>query len=242
MDNIVEIYNNEPRAGTFLISQGFVLPHKSVVDLVRRFKSDFQDFSVLKTLKLKSTGGRAANEYLLDEDQVMFLGTLIRNSKVAVQFKKNIVLEFKRCRKELEALKVNSKCPVRMQARFAGKLVRLETTDTMKEFVDYARGQGSKSPDKYYMAITKMMNGLLFIVEGKHKVLRDVMSTTQLMTVSSAEHIIERSLSINMKKGLFYKDIFKTVKADVFTFAELHGQSHVIDDAMKLQITPQLEN
>jgi len=78
-----------------------------------------------------------------------------------------------------------------------------------------------------------MMNGMLFIAEGKFKNLRDVMSTKQLMTVSSAEQIINRGLTIGMRNNVFYKDIYKDVKARVFQFADLHGKSEVIQQALE---------
>jgi len=235
MNDIVMVCDDEARAGTFLIAQGLELKHKVLSDLIRKYESDFEDFSVLKKRKLRSTGGRAADEFMLDEDQFFFLGTLVRNSKVAVKFKKAIVVEFKKCRLELALLRKHQAQPKYQVTRDAGKLVRKEVTDAMQEFIEYATEQGSKSPEKYYMLITKMMNGLLFIVEGKFKNLRNVMTIPQLMTVSSAEHIIDKALRDGMRDKMFYKDIFQHVKSKVMLFAELHGQSEVIDEHLKLE-------
>ena len=235
MNDIVMIYDDEARAGTFLIAQGLELKHKVISDLIRKYESDFEDFSVLKKRKLRSTGGRAADEFMLDEDQFFFLGTLVRNSKVAVKFKKAIVVEFKKCRIELESLRKHQSQPKYQVTRDAGKLVRKQATDAMQEFQEYARSQGSSSPEMYYMSITKMMNGLLFIVEGKFKNLRNIMTIPQLMTVSSAEHIIDKALRDGMKNNMFYKDIFQEVKKKVMVFAELHGQSNVIDEQLKIE-------
>lgn len=229
MNSIVTIFDDEARAGTFLIAQGLDRRHQDVKELVERYTEDFEDFSCLKQGKLRSTGGRAANEYLLDEDQTMFLGTLLRNSKKVVKFKKAIVLEFRKVRKELSALKKHQEQPRYQVARDAGKLVRNETTDVIREFTEYAKEQGSENYKKYYGNITKMMNGMLFIVEGKFKNLRNVMTIPQLMTVSSAEHIIDKALRDGMRDKMFYKDIYQLVKSRVYAFAELHGKSEVMD-------------
>ncbi len=224
----VEIWEDEPLTGTFLLSQGLERDHKAVRDLIEKYREDFEDFRVLKTRKLRSTGGRAANEYLLDEDQFMFLGTLLRNTKKIVRFKKEIIKQFRKCRLENEQLKNHQQQPEYKVTRDAGKIVRKQTTDVIDEFIKYAESQGSKNASRYYGNITRMLNGLLFVVEGKYKNLRNVMSTHQLMTVSSAEQIIDRGLLDGMSRKKFYKDIYKEVRKKVEVFAELHGKSEVM--------------
>jgi hypothetical protein len=231
----VAFYEDQPRVGTYLIAQGLERDHKSIRDLLENYRSDFEDFSVLKTRKLKSTGGRAANEYLLDEDQFMFLGTLLKNTKKVVSFKKAIIQQFKKCRIENEKLRQHKTHPQYQITRDAGKLVRKETTDVMKQFIEYAETQGSKNADMYYSNITRMLNGLLFIVEGKFKNIREMMTIQQLMTCSSAEQIIDRGLKDGMSKKKYYKDIYKDVRSRVELFADLHGQSEVISQHLKIE-------
>lgn len=231
----VEIFDDEPRTGTFLISQGLERDHVIIRKLIEKYRSDFEDFSHLKRRKLRSTGGRAANEFLLNEDQFMFLGTLLRNSKKVVRFKKEIIKQFKKCRLQLEAVKAQKKQPNHIITRDAGKIVRKQTTDVMKRFVDYATEQGSDNAQLYYSNITRMLNGLLFIVEGKYKNLREMMTVQQLMTVSSADQIIERGLLDGMSRKKYYKEIFKDVKSKVGLFAELHGKSEVIAKQLKIE-------
>jgi hypothetical protein len=231
----VTIIDGESRIGTFLLADGLDRRHQVITELIERYRSDFEDFSRLKRGKLRSTGGRAADEYLLDEDQFMFLGTLLKNTKKVVAFKKAIILQFKQCRKELQNLNKHQQKPEYHITRDAGKIVRRQTTDVMQQFIEYAKEQGSQNPDNYYRNITTMLNALLFIVEGKHKNLRNLMSIQQLMTVSSAEHIIERGLIEGMNNKKFYKDIFQDIKSRVKVFAELHGQSEILDEQFKIE-------
>jgi len=232
----VEIFESEARSGTFLISQGLEMQHHKLIELVRKYKDDFEDFSPLKGRKFKSTGGRAANEMMLTEDHFLFLSTLIRNTKISVSLKKAIVKDYSKVKKQLESIQKRNNAPKHIETREAGKLVRKQTTDAMQDFVQYGIDQGGsvKGCNMYYSNITRMLNGLLFIVEGKHKNLRDVMTTRQLMTVSSAEQIVDRGLIIGMSKKRFYKDIYQDVKDRVLQFAELHGKSDVIEHELLL--------
>lgn len=231
----VEIYYDEPRMGTFLIAKGLDRDHKSVLQTVNDYHDDMGDFGVLKTRKLKSTGGRAANEILLNEDQFMFLGTLLRNGKQVVKFKKAIIQQFKKCRLQLEAIGRYKYQPEYKLPRDAGKIVRKQTTDIMQDFVEYAICQGSKNSERYYGNITRMLNGLLFIVEGRYKNLREVMTAQQLMTISSAEQIIDRGLLDGMNRKKYYKEIYKDVRQRVELFAELHGKSEVISKQLAIK-------
>jgi len=230
----VSIYDGEARIGSFLIAKGLDRDHKSILQTINDYEEDFLDFGVLKTNKLSSTGGRSAKEKLLNEDHFLFLGTLLRNSKKVVVFKKSIILQFKKCRIELNSLREHKEDHAYKEIRHAGKIVRKQTTDVIKNFVEYSTEQGSKKPETYYINITKMLNSLLFIVEGRHKNLREMLTTQQLMTISSAEQIVERALSIGMSKGVFYKKIYKDVRKKVELFAELHGQSEVISEELEI--------
>ncbi len=226
--NEVELWDSEARVGSLLVSQGLEREHEMVKKLVTKYQDKFEDFSTLKVRKLKSTGGRAANEYLLDEDQFMFLGTLLKNTEKVVEFKFRIISQFKKCRLENEALRLHKERPEYQITRDAGKIVRKRTTDVMQKFIIYAETQGSKNAGRYYSNITRMLNGLMFIVQGKFKNVRELMTTQQLMTVSSAEQIIDRGLQDGMSRKKYYKEIYIEVRAKVELFAELHGQSEVI--------------
>lgn len=90
-NTVVEFFEDEPRTGSFLLAQGLEREHYIVVELIKKYRSDFEDFSSLKTRKLKSTGGRAANEYLITYDQVVFLISIIRNSPKVVELKHKMI-------------------------------------------------------------------------------------------------------------------------------------------------------
>lgn len=228
MNSTITIHNNEPVAGTHLIAQGFERKHKYIIELIENNLEDFKDFGGLKRQKVK-TKGRSINEYLLNEDQALFLGALFRNSKLVVHFKKSLVKEFSIVRRQLAALRVHQSSRRYRVAREVGKSVRKEATGVIQQFVIYADKQGSSNSQYYYSNITRMANRLLFIAKTKFKNLRDVMSVKQLMTISAADQIIEKALVDGMVLENPYKEIYKDVKSKVSLFAELHGQSEVVD-------------
>lgn len=234
LKDIVVIQDGNPVAGTWLIAQGFGKRHKDILELIRKYQVHFDSFGRLKSKKYRSTGGRPVIEYLLTEPQTAFLGTLLRNNPQTVDFKEKLVKEFYRMKNAIIRAKAQHKDTFWIETRREGKLTRLIATDTVKDFKEYAVEQGSKNAEKYYVNITKMMNSLLFIVDGTYKNLRDLLTPQQLMTVSSAEQIIDKALKDGMRKKTYYKDIYKLVKERVQLFADLHGKSEIMSKQLLL--------
>ena len=236
----VEIYDSEVRAGTVLLAEGLGRIHKTIVRTIERNREDFEELSVLKTRNYQKEkgAGRPVNEYLLTEPQATLLILYSRNLKKDQDqvrfFKKALVKEFYRMRRVLANIQAQHKDIKWLENREKGKVARLESTDEIKEFKIYAVEQGSTNADWYYTSLTKMLNGLLFIVDGKFKNLRDMMTPIQLMIVSGGDLVIKKALKDGMKKQLFYKEIYKVAKKRVELFAELHGQSEILSQQLKL--------
>jgi len=239
---IVQNIDGCERAGTFLIAEGFERRHDRVIKHIKNnydlFLSMEKSFGSthpkeIPTRRVKSAG-RPIQEYLLNETQTIFLGTLFRTSSKkpddpVLLFKAKLATEFVKLREQNLLLQKHKQEPVYQITRDAGKIVRKQATDAMKDFISYAESQGSQNADKYYLNITRMLNSLLFIAEGKYKNFREVLTTQQLMTVSSAEQIIDRGLRKGMHNKQYYKDIYKDIRAKVELFTELHGKSEVIE-------------
>ncbi len=247
--DIVKSINDEARAGTFFIAEGFGRRHDNVIKHVEEYREIFESMetssasTVAKDIPRNkvTTAGRGVNEYLLNETQAIFLGTLFRTSSKkpddpVLLFKARLAKEFVKCRRELRFALNQKGDPIYDQARLTAKTLRKLETGEIQKFIKYAKEQGGteKGCNMYYANITKMMNGLLFICEGKFKNLRNILTPEQLMTVGSAEQVIAKSLKDDMEKKVFYKDIYQNVKTKVEIFAELHGQSEVISEQLKL--------
>ncbi|MBT8373943.1 MAG: Rha family transcriptional regulator, partial [Deltaproteobacteria bacterium] len=134
----IVIYENEGRAGTFLIAKGFERRHEQVFRLIKKYQKDFEDFSTLKVSKVYGKG-RPVNEYLLTEDQFLFLGTLFKNSSTVIEFKKKLIKEFAKTRKLLFAAKSQHKNSKWQFSRDFGKDKRKETTDNKRNLLSMPR-------------------------------------------------------------------------------------------------------
>ncbi len=117
-----------------------------------------------------------------------------------------------------------------VKIRTGSKVIRLEQTDVIKVFVEYATNQGSTKAKMYYANITKMENkALFFLIEGlqKPKNLRDLLNTFQLFQLGAADKLIADALQEGMNKNMHYKDIYQFAKMKLEHFANLIGASAV---------------
>jgi len=232
--DIVTIYEEEPRAGTWLIAEGFNKDHRKILIVVKKYRKDFDTFGLIPERKYKSTGGRPVIELMLNEGQTVFLGSLLKNSDIVVAFKLKLAHAFIKAKRIIANVKAQHTDPEWIETREEGKKARLVATYAMKEYEKYAIEQGSTNANRYYCNITKMMNATLFIVEGKFKNLRELMTSRQLAISTAAEYVIDKAIQDGMRDKMYYKDIYKLVKERVQSYADLHGQSEIMSKQLLL--------
>jgi len=103
---IVDVESGIPKTTTLQIALGLGIQHKSIIQLVRSYKSDFSEFGLV-TFEMsnsafemgnweyrQSTRGRHTEYAVLNEQQATLLLTYMRNSPVVRQFKKALVKAF----------------------------------------------------------------------------------------------------------------------------------------------------
>lgn len=226
-DKIVVIDKNELRAGTFILSKGFEVEHRALRRLVIKYKAEFEEFGFVTTAlqQIKKKRGRQVDEFFLNEAQSMYLGTLLTNNEAVRIFKRKLVVQFDKMKKELVRISSQAQNAQWLEQRKAGKETRGLATDTIKDFVEYAKDQGSSQAERYYANITKMENQALFLLEQKYPNLRNALDIHQLSTVKSADQIVIKSLQDGMKAGTNYRDIYKLAKLRVESFAEIIGRT-----------------
>ena len=98
--------------------------------------------------------------------------------------------------------------------RNKSKHARRYETDQIKLFVEYAKEQGSKSADRYYMIFTKLINSKIGIQSGK----RDELSQETLMELKSLETLVKMRIRKLIEKKTPYKKIYQDVKMLVEEF------------------------
>ncbi|MDN5078263.1 hypothetical protein PJV89_09245 [Aliarcobacter butzleri] len=95
--------------------------------------------------------------------------------------------------------------------------IRNEETDVLKILTIYAKNQGSKSPEKLYMAYTKLVYQTLNIGSG----LRGEFNPQVLSLIATEEIIIAQTVIELMKKNIHYKIIYQEVKQKLNSFVGL---------------------
>jgi len=84
--------NGEPVVSTLDMWQGLEVRHHALIDIIHKYENDFKEFGFLAFESRKMGGrGRPAEYCSLNEAQRTFLITLMRNSKLVVDLKKQIV-------------------------------------------------------------------------------------------------------------------------------------------------------
>lgn len=97
MNDIVSIANGQAVTTTPAIALGTQLEHKSVIQLVRNYLTDLEEFGrvTFEMAPFETAGGTQRREIaLLNEQQATLLLTYMRNSDIVRTFKKRLVKAF----------------------------------------------------------------------------------------------------------------------------------------------------
>lgn len=203
--DIIQLDSNLiPSVDSRLMASRLDVRHRDMMrDVLDKYSDDFLEFGNYARYLAKLEGrGRPQPYYQLNEDQCYLLLTYIKNTPRARELKKSLVKAFAAVRKQLALQKAE---------RDSGKSVRKDETKAIADMIDYAKSQGSKSADAYYMNITKMTNKAIGITAG----MRDHLDTATLRKIKLAETMVDIAIRDGIKSGLPYKEIYKQAKNSV---------------------------
>jgi len=238
MKDLIEYIENDFYVGTWKLSKLFKAEHRSLKMLVKKYREDFEEVGeigiksrpindILNVRKRKGRG-RRIEEFLLNEPQATYLIILLRNQDIVRKFKKYLTKEFFKQRKLLGKLLMKKQNAEWLAKREEGKIERRVETDVIKNFVEYAKAQGSKNADKYYMVISKMENQSLFHLDylsQKYPNIRDIAEGFQLDSLKMADRIVAKAIKEGMEESLNYKDIYLKARDNVNQFAAVLGKT-----------------
>lgn len=94
---LVTVENGEPRTTTLAIADGMEVQHKNVLELVRNYTSDLEEFGrvAFETRPFETAGGTQKREIAtLNEQQATLIMTYMKNTEIARAFKKRLVKAF----------------------------------------------------------------------------------------------------------------------------------------------------
>jgi phage regulator Rha-like protein len=223
---LVEMKGKVLLASTITISEHVKLEHRAVIQLVDKYKSDLEEFGTF-TFEMRKSAGRPIRFAWLNEEQATYLITLMKNSKIVRKFKIKLVKEFSRMRSALSSIAANQKNQEWLEKRERGKVSRLEETDAIKIYVEYAKANGSKNAGKYYTTISTMENKALFFLEQKFPNVRNALAGHQLETIANADRIVAKQLKKCVDEGRDYHDGYYMARDAIEAFSELIGKSIV---------------
>ena len=221
MDELVFIGKKDvPYTTSKIISDRTGIEHRKIKSAIRKYKRQIDFFGLSAPYQAESTGGRPEEIYLLNEEQATFLMTLLKNTEIVVEFKKELVRQFYAMREILRERQSTEWLLTRKQ----GKLVRRNETDVLAELAEYATRQGSKNMGKQvYQVYTKLVNSLVGIEKGG----RETAPFKTLSVIMFLEDMILNTVRQEMENGTYYKEIYRKCKENgeaIMRFAYLPTQ------------------
>jgi len=199
--NIITLHANKPFTTSLAIAEGVGLEHANAIKLVRKFKSDFEEFGRLSfeiDVAVRKQGGGTALEYaLLNEDQATYLITLFRNSAVVRKFKIQLVKAFRKALTELDYLRNRKSEPAWQVKRDETKVGFKWMNYNLKE---QRAAIGKDTTNVHYMNEAKLINGVLAGIYGG--IDRNTLPAKDLSFIASLQAYNARLIAQDMP----YKD------------------------------------
>ena len=211
MNELILLKNNDVFTTSLVIAEGTGNQHKSVVALVKKHIEYFRKFGSIEFSDLKSLkGGRPTKVYYLNEQQATLLMTFLDNSEVVIEFKVELVKQFYQMRQIL----LEKQTTLWQNTRLESKINRLKETDEIKELVAYAKENGSKNADKYYITFSNLANHAVGLDSNQ----RNHATTSQLNNLILIENIISHVIKEGLEQRFHYKGIYKACKERIEQF------------------------
>lgn len=212
MTNLVELKGDELFTDSMIIAKGSENEHESVVALIKKHQSDFEDFGGICFTDFKSgKRGRPTRVYWLNEEQATLLVTYLDNTDIVRKFKKELVRQFYAMRRIL----LERQTQTWQETRYQGKLTRKAETDVLKQLVEYAKGQGSQNADMLYMTYSKLANKMAGISS------RDTANVMQINNLNVIENIILHCVQLGILEDKHYKQIYQDSKKRLVSYQEI---------------------
>lgn len=237
---IIHVDGGKPTTTSKVIAEAFGKRHDRVLRAIDNLQCsvDFRHRNFGETSNIVSMpngGTRTDRSYTITRDGFSFLAMGFTGKKAA-EWKERFIAAFNQMEQELIRQAIQKQNSIWIQARQSGKVARLELTDAVQEFVEYAHKQGSTNAHRYYSSITMMEYRALFMIgRAVEDGFRDKLSALQSSHLTTAESIAQRALREGMTNELHYKDIYTLAKERVEQFAAMIGKSHPGDGRPALE-------
>lgn len=225
MNKLVELVKGQVLTTSLIFAEEFELNHRDLLVKIRDLTAKYP--AVKKEFKESNFTNNRNRDYQMfyitrDGYLILIMNTSAKGKSQNLLFQKKLL--FIQAFNKLEELvlqeMVNKKNTEWITTREQGKSIRIELTDTIKDFVEYAKKQGSKNADRYYSNITKMEYKALGYIQEVKPELRNTLDSMQLYQILLAEDLVKRQIIKYMSENIHYKEIYILIKQDVINFAE----------------------
>lgn len=213
MSELIILKNNDVFTTSLVIAEGTGNQHKSVIALIKKHLKHFEKFGNIRFSDLKSTnlqGGRPTKICYLNEQQATLLMTFLENSEIVIEFKVELVKQFYQMRQIL----LEKQTALWQNTRIEAKANRLRETDEIKALVAYAKENGSKNAEKYYITFSNLANKAVGIDSNQ----RNIATTNQLNNLILIENIINHVIQEGLQQQAYYKEIYQYCKKRIEMF------------------------
>ena len=223
--DLVVVKNKEIFTTSLKFAEEFNIGH---MEVLRKIRNIIMDYPIVKSQFVEDVFKNERNReypfFWINRDgyMTMVMNTQARGESVEMLFnKKQLFIKAFNKMEELLSKEYNNKNNLEWEkSREQGKAVRIECTDTIKEFVEYAKSQGSTKAEMYYKHFTKAEYMALGFMEQAKPKLRDTLDLMQLHQLILAEDLTRRCIKKYMSENLHYKEIYILVKQDIENFAK----------------------
>ncbi len=220
MNDLVVMHEGKQMVSSQLVADKFEKAHRDVLRAIKNMDCS-EGFKVRNFARcsFKNKMNREYEGFMMTRDGFSFL-CMGFTGKKAAEWKEAFINAFNSMEKQI--LQQNDSLEWK-QARLQSKSARRSFTDVVKQFVEYATKQGSKSAAMYYTNITKMEYAALELTEKGQRLpkdFRDTLDCMDLCFLSTAEQVAKSALQQGMGMELHYKEIYQLAKERVFKYAE----------------------
>ena len=227
MKNLINATGKQPTVSSRVIAEQYGRRHQTVLhsidSLIESGHITEQEFLLSEYV---DKSGKSNKCYELTEDAFLIAMPFIGGKK-AKDGQRALVKAFSRYRRQEERRAQLDW----QQARAQGKIARRQETDVIQEFVKYAKDQGSKHAETYYINLTKASYKALFLVNGPTTGLREKLDPVQLSILATTEYVANQALQDGMNQRLPYKECFVLARDRMKSLGDIAGKTPLLPEA-----------
>jgi len=234
---LIEVKSKELWVDSHVVARKFGMVHSEFVKRIAGVLSDFPDIDEFNECFKHSLAsekyykesrhyrGTDFSVYIMNR-QFFSLVAARLTTKKSREWQRKFNDAFYEMERRLLKVETNASDIEWNSSRLLGKTARMEETDTIKEFVNYATAQGSKNSQHYFKHVTNASYKALGLMASKHPKLRDEMNIYELSELMLAERFATNRLKEYMALERNYKDIYQTVRDDLVAFGNTLRLTH----------------